>query len=517
MRQIMQKSGLGARRSQPILTLSRLIQRRLLIGLLTGFLITGTSVVVGYLSYYQVAQAFYEASTDAGTARGLAVTLNDAVVAEILHTRSYIIARDEESLTLRDLAAQDFERTYAQLEANLAELQSGLVRLPESATVTFQELGDLQNEYDALADEIIPLLDAGQTEAANSLFDEQSDTVVLRLLAAKRNLRADINDWEDQAEREYFVRTSQVILVTAFVFLLGALASGWFVARLMASHISALNFLEHALIETVQEGAASPTQLPRSLPEEKLPVFQAYNALAARLRESEATRLDFLAKVVHKFRSPLASIVGYTELMSNPALRPVDADLESYARVVSQQAKRLVQMVEQVMSAVRIDDDQLDPIMAPVRLGPLLEEVVADAKQRSRREIIFEDGLGQALIMGDTLYLRQVFWNLIDNALRFSRPEMPVEVTLRQAQAPDRIEIRVADQGIGITEANLPILFTRFGRIYNEHTRNLAGSGLGLYIAKCIVDQHLGEITVHSQPGQGSTFVVTLPSGNSGV
>ena len=510
----MQESGAGPHRTQPALTLARLIQRRLLIGLLAGFLMTGTSLVVGYLAYYEVARAFNEASADAGITRGLAVTLNDAVVAEVLHTRSYIIAGDEESLTLRDLAAQDFERAYAELQAKLADLQAGLVRLPETTIATSHELRDLQREYDALADEIIPLLGSGQTEAAISLFDEQSDTVVLRLLAAKRNLREDINAWEDQAERVYFVRTSQVVLVTAFIFLLGALLSGLFVTRLLASPISALNYFEHALIDIVQDSARNPAQLPRSLPEQNSPAFQAYNVLVSRLRESEAARLEFMAKVAHSFRSPLASIVGYAELMSNPALRPANADFEGYARVITKQAVRLAQMVEQVVAAARIDDNELDLTLAPVLMGHLLAEVVAEAKRRSQREIKFDDHLAPAIIPCDALYIRQMLWSLIDNAVKFSPPNTPVQVTLRQAPAPDRAEITVADQGIGIAEADRPILFTRFGRIHNERTRGIPGSGLGLYIAKHIVDQHHGEITVHSQSGQGATFVVTLPIEN---
>ena len=507
----MQESGAGPHRPQPALTLARLIQRRLLIGLLAGFLMTGTSLVVGYLAYYEVARAFNEASADAGITRGLAVTLNDAVVAEVLHTRSYIIAGDEESLTLRDLAAQDFDRAYADLQAKLADLQAGLVRLPETTIATSHELRDLQQEYDALADEIIPLLGSGQTEAAISLFDEQSDTVVLRLLAAKWNLRADINDWEDQAERDYFVRTSQVVLVTAFIFLLGALLSGLFVTRLLASPISALNYLEHALTETAQDSAINLTLFPRSLSEQNSPVFQAYNVLVARLRDSEATRLDFLAKIVHGFRSPLAAIVGYAEMISNPALRPADANLERYARIIVQQAARLGQTVEQMVTAANIEEHHLDLLLEPIRLEPLLAEVVAEAKRRSQREIIFEDGTGSTLIVGDVLHLRQVFWNVIDNAVRFSGPETPIQVMLRQAPEPGQVEIAVADRGIGIADADMPILFSRFGRIRNEHTRGIPGSGLGLYIAQSIVESHGGRINVHSEPGHGTTVVVTLP------
>jgi signal transduction histidine kinase len=303
-------------------------------------------------------------------------------------------------------------------------------------------------------------------------------------------------------------------LVTAFVFLLGALASGLLVARRLTSPISALNYFEHALIETSQNSAAKSTQLPLSLPEQNSPIFQAYNTLVSRLQESESTRLDSLAKIVHNFRSPLASIAGYAEMMSSPTLRPADADLEVYARVITREAKRLGQMVEQVVTAVLIDDGQLDLTMAPVQLGPLLAEVVAEAKTQSQRDVILEDHLTPAIISCDALYMRQVFRNLIDNGLKYSPPNLPVQVRLRRAQTPGRAEIVVADQGIGIAEANLRILFTRFGRILNGRTRGISGSGLGLYIAKYIVDQHHGDITVHSRTGQGTTFVVTLPFGD---
>jgi len=517
MRQAKSADGPARPHPQPTSTLARLIQRRLLIGLFVGFLITSTSLIVGYLTYYEVARAFNEASSEAGTARGLAVNLNDAVVAEVLHTRSYIIAGDEESLTLRDLAAQDFERTYAELQTRLTEMQSGLVRMPETTTVMLEELGKLQNEYDALADEIIPLLSSGNTEAAISLFDERSDSVVLRLLATKRNLRAEINAWEDRAEGEYFLRTSQIVLVTASVFLFGVFISGLFMMRLLAPLISALNYFELALIETSQNNTSHPTPLPLSLPEPNSPVFRAYNALVSRLRDSEASQLDFLAKVVHSLRSPLAAITGYAELMSNPTLRPVEANLEDYARVITREAKRLGQMIEQIVTAARIDDQQMELTLSPVWLNPLIAEVVAEAKQRSRREITFADYQPSTIVACDPLYIRQALLNLIDNAVKFSPQATPIQVTLRPSASPSKAEIAVADQGIGISETDRPLLFTRFGRVYNEHTRNISGSGLGLYIAKHIIERHFGEITVQSQIGHGSTFIVTLPSGNGAI
>jgi len=100
-------------------------------------------------------------------------------------------------------------------------------------------------DYDVLADEMFALRRSGQSGAAVKLFNERSDPLVLRLLAARQDLQSDIQAWELQADRDYSIRTGQLILVVAFVFVIGALASGWLVTRLLASPLSALHYFEY--------------------------------------------------------------------------------------------------------------------------------------------------------------------------------------------------------------------------------------------------------------------------------
>jgi CHASE3 domain sensor protein len=222
------------------LTLADHIRRRLLVGLLITSITAAASLVVGSLAYLETDQAYSQVLAQTAVIQDLVTKLNDAIVSEVLHTRGYLITGDEQSITNRDLSHQDFQRAYA-------ELQGRLVHLPEATTFTLQELMALHTGYDTLAEEMITLRRSGQTEAAIKLFNERSDPLVLRLLAARQDLQSGVQAWELQADRDYSIRTRQIILVVACVFLVGALASGWLVTRRLASPLAALNYFERAL------------------------------------------------------------------------------------------------------------------------------------------------------------------------------------------------------------------------------------------------------------------------------
>ena len=141
----------------------------------------------------------------------------------------------------------------------------------------------------------------------------------------------------------------------------------------------------------------------------------------------------------------------------------------------------------------------------------LIKEVIEEARQQSKREIVLVDGLIVSVCWGDYLRLCEVFSNLIENAVKYSAPDTIIRVILRPAENDQYADVTIEDQGIGIAEEALPILFTRFGRVRTTQTRGIPGHGLGLYIVKRIVESHGGSITVRSRPGKGTAFVVRLP------
>jgi signal transduction histidine kinase len=311
--------------------------------------------------------------------------------------------------------------------------------------------------------------------------------------------------WRQQVYPELFA-------LQALIFLLGSAAGVWYISRLVTTPLQALGRLEKALQESAQAGTAGLTLLPLPANASYRSVFQAYDTLIARLEESEARRMEFLASIVHELRSPLASILGYAAILTDPPTPLTEAEAANHAQIIVTQALRMSRLVEEVLTAAQMEAEHLEIFPARLRLAPFLEEITGEVRQQSQREIIFDkNGLDELCSEGDALRLREVFLNLIENALKFSPPETPVSVTLRHGGSRRQIEIIVADQGVGIAEHELPKLFRPFGRIKNDRTRGIQGSGLGLYIVKQIVERHHGTIAVRSKPEQGTAFIVTLP------
>jgi signal transduction histidine kinase len=276
--------------------------------------------------------------------------------------------------------------------------------------------------------------------------------------------------------------------------------------------LHALDRLERLVIETAQTGVVGPAlQLQMAALKHDGLLYHASSLLMDHLAESHTRGVNFVEAISHQLRSPLASVLGFGAVLADPLTRPTDAEVERYAQIIVSQSGRMDQLIEKMLSAARIEAGQLDVTREPLHLRTLAVTVIEETKQQSRREIILKDDLGSAVCWGDALRLREVFLNLIENALKYSTLDTPVHVILQRAEAGNWAEIMVTDQGIGIAQNELPGLFTRFGRIRNEQTRGIPGNGLGLYIVKYIVERHNGSILVHSQPGQGTKFTVRLP------
>ena len=220
---------------------------------------------------------------------------------------------------------------------------------------------------------------------------------------------------------------------------------------------------------------------------------------------------DFMDRVIHDLRSPLSSILNYVDLMSDPEVRSDTQFIEECYPIVLRQGKQINRLLDNALIVAAIDAGCYDFKMTPFSLGYLIKEIVEEMNSQTGREINYENHIGETICIGDSLRLREMVINLVDNGLKFSRPEDSVRITLRHSHKPEWTEISVKDQGIGFREAEKEILFTRFGRIRNNNAHGMQGSGLGLYIVAHIVACHGGSIDVESKPGVGSTFTVSLP------
>jgi len=284
------------------------------------------------------------------------------------------------------------------------------------------------------------------------------------------------------------------------------------------------------IITRLQQAAAAPQDAPsveivltdpttRTLQARFFPIHQSDGGqqglgLLIRdiTREKELDRMksQLLATVSHELRTPLASIKGFATTLLR---RDVEWDEESrreFLTIIDEESDRLSDLIGDLLDMASIEAGGLRVEPEPLDPEPLLRETIAEFQMMTDRHRLQMQGPSPLpLVLADPRRTRQVLRNLVENAIKYSPDGGPITITARPT---DRyLEIRVADQGIGIEAQEAARIFDRFYQIDNAATRQVGGSGLGLSICKAIVEAQGGQIWVESRVGEGSTFFFTLP------
>jgi signal transduction histidine kinase len=230
------------------------------------------------------------------------------------------------------------------------------------------------------------------------------------------------------------------------------------------------------------------------------------------LRKIDETRRGFFADISHELRTPLTIIRGEGEITLRGKNKPVAAYKRSIERIV-EQAKHLSVLVNDLLFIARQGAGAGRLNLQPIDLGDLLEKVCGDVRVISAGksvDIVLKDLPKDAVVRGDPARLRQLFLVLLDNAVRYSNPKGTVDVAVEKLDG--EVAVRVKDRGIGIAPEELEGIFERFRRGGNASSMNEEGLGLGLPVAKAIVDAHKGKIAMESRVGEGTTVTVTFPA-----
>jgi two-component system phosphate regulon sensor histidine kinase PhoR len=230
------------------------------------------------------------------------------------------------------------------------------------------------------------------------------------------------------------------------------------------------------------------------------------------MRRLERVRRDFVANVSHELRTPITSIKGFVETLQAGAIHEPE-NAANFLHIIARQADRLNQIIEDLLTLSRIEQEEeegtltltLEPLRPVLQAAIQTSEVKAAAKQIQIVLQCPED----FLVPLNPRLLEEAVVNLIDNAVKYSPPQ--TTVTVEVSRAPEKVLIRVRDQGRGIAMEHLPRLFERFYRVDPSRSRRVGGTGLGLAIVKHIAQAHNGWVTVDSTLGQGSVFTLHLP------
>jgi len=235
---------------------------------------------------------------------------------------------------------------------------------------------------------------------------------------------------------------------------------------------------------------------------------QAFNSMADDLERDEKLRQDLVADTAHELRTPLTNLSGYLEAIKDDVIKPDAATISS----LYQEATLLTRLVDDLQELALADANELKLIRQPEAMPAIIEQAIisfqsqaADKGLSLRTDV--PDGL--PLVNIDSQRIGQVLHNLIANAV--THTPQGGTVTVSTKQAGDNIEISVTDTGEGIPAEDLPNIFERFYRVDRSRSRRTGGSGLGLTIAKRLVEAHGGKINAVSEPGKGSSFTFTIP------
>ncbi|HET7127585.1 MAG TPA: ATP-binding protein [Gaiellaceae bacterium] len=228
-------------------------------------------------------------------------------------------------------------------------------------------------------------------------------------------------------------------------------------------------------------------------------------------RELELARSDFIATASHELRTPVAAIYGATRTLRRLDVEVSDDQRELFMAMIERESERLRKITDQLLVAGRLDAGRLEPAVRSVDVASLVEAAVEPVRLAAPEAITFELTNEETPLpaRADEDMLRQVLANLLDNAVKYS-PEGGM-VAVRSRSAGRFVEISVSDEGIGIPPEAQRRVFEKFFRADPNLTRGVGGTGLGLYIAKELVDHMDGQIAVDSSPTSGSTFTVVLP------
>ncbi len=217
---------------------------------------------------------------------------------------------------------------------------------------------------------------------------------------------------------------------------------------------------------------------------------------------------DFVANASHELRTPLAAILGYVETLADAKAGEDRQTRERFLGIIRREAQRMQALVEDLMSLSRIEAIKHESPSDPVDIVAVAREIANEIGEIAA--VTVTSNCDRAIVGGDRNQLAQVIRNLVDNAIKYGKPDGDVAISI-EASETGWLLLNVRDEGEGIAPEHLPRLTERFYRADASRSRALGGTGLGLAIVKHIVERHRGRIDISSRQGRGTTVSIMLP------
>ena len=424
--------------------------------------------------------------------------LLSSLFAQLRSEKKYLVVRDP-------AFARDFDEEADQFRQALATLQK-LESEPDGQKL-LKELDRLHKKYlDLFREQAARPTEqpAGDEGRRDALIAQMTDAVDAFVALHETKANALVIDTRARSARAEII-TQQLVFAAVLLGLgLAGLAtySILYPLRRVQEHIQRIG--------QGTFGKSVTVDAPSDLRE----LVDTVNWMAKKLQELDDMKAEFLAHISHELRTPLASIREGTQLLLDEIPGPLSKEQRETMRIIKDSCERLIRLISTLLDLSKMEAGMMEYQITPTDLLRLAETSVNKVRllaEGKRIHLLTEAASGRVWVLADGARIEQVLDNLLSNALKFSPEGATVNLRLHLSPKEGVVHVSVADTGPGITAEDLPHIFERFyqGRAYTKNT--LAGSGLGLALAKKVVEAHGGRIWVESDLGKGTTVHFTLP------
>lgn len=298
-------------------------------------------------------------------------------------------------------------------------------------------------------------------------------------------------------------------------------------ARHLRTALDLILWSGHKAAVTNEMHLASIRESYRELEQKNAALQEAYD----RLKELDVLKSNFLATVSHELKTPLTSIIGYSEMLVEGIAGDIDEEQRGFVRTIHEKGEQLLELITGLLDLSKLGSGTLGMKKADVAVEHLIGDVIVTVTPSARKKVVAVSAdvqPGLPMIWADAARLRQVLLNLVENALKFTPAggritilarsttmevqadgDLPGLVLLSKTQPA--LQIRVADTGIGVADSEKDKVFDPFYQVDSSSTRQVGGTGLGLSIARRLVEAHDGKVWVEDNRPRGAVFVVQLP------